>query len=121
MRTRPTRLGFCKRINRVMGLAGLVALATAAHANPSTAWTWDGSVPQRVVSSSVDVMIVRPLAAVRAGIGAALLVPASILASPACAVNLVNGADCRPVFEAPYEVLVAEPVDYAFKREIGEL
>lgn len=121
MRTRPNRPGFCNRIRRVIGLAALVSLATFAQASPSGAWTWDGSVPQRVFSSGVDVALVRPLAAIRAGIGAALLVPAAILASPACVVNVVTGADCRPVFEAPYDVLVGEPADYAFKREIGEL
>jgi hypothetical protein len=122
MRRRPTRPAFFNRIQRAIAPAALVALLMLAVASPSSAaWTWDGSLVQRILSSSVDLTIVRPLAAARAGVGAVLLVPASILASPACAVNLITGADCRPVFEAPYEVLLAEPADYAFKREIGEL
>lgn len=121
MRTRPTRLDSCQRITRVLALAALVALASIAQARPSAAWAWDGSMAQRILSTGVDVVLVRPLAAARAGIGAALLVPASILASPACAVNLATGADCRSVFETPYDVLLGEPAEYAFKRELGEL
>ncbi|MBK7948995.1 MAG: hypothetical protein IPK00_09670 [Deltaproteobacteria bacterium] len=124
MRTRPTRScpskGSSIRISRVTFLAAAVALLTVGHAQPSAA-EWEGSVGQRIISTGIDIAVLRPLAALRAGIGAVLFVPAAILASPACAVNAINGADCRPVFEAPYEVLVSEPAEYAFQRKMGEL
>lgn len=124
MRTRPTRScpskGSSLRISRVTFLAAAVALLMVGHAQPSAA-AWEGSVGQKIISTGIDVAVVRPLAALRAGIGAMLFVPAAILASPACAVNAINGEDCRPVFEAPYEVLVGEPAEYAFQRKMGEL
>ncbi len=123
MRTRPARSGNSNPITaRREWRAAAAGLSLAALLGaPSASAGWDGSAAQKTVSTGLDMIIVRPLAAARAGIGSVLLVPASILASPACAVNLVRGDSCRPIFEAPYEVLVAEPADYAFKREMGEL
>jgi hypothetical protein len=124
MRTRPTRsrpsIGSSIRISRAAFLAAAALMLLVSHARPSAA-AWEGSVGQKIVSTGIDMAVVRPLAALRAGIGAVLFVPAAILASPACAVNAINGADCRPVFEAPYEVLVGEPAEYAFQRKMGEL
>jgi len=137
MRTRPTRPG--SSIERSIpspsarlfsarrpGLAVLASLAAAAAhlgaAMPAAAETESAAeTATRVVATGVDATIVRPLAALRAGVGSVLLVPAAILASPACLVNLINSESCRPVYEAPYEVLVSEPADYAFNRKLGEL
>lgn len=119
MRTRPTRVGSSVRISS-MKMGAAVALASLFGVQPASA-AWDGSTAQRIASTGVDIVIVRPLAAVRAGIGSLFLVPAALLASPACVVNLVNGESCRPVYEAPYEVLVRDPAEYAFGREMGEL
>lgn len=99
--------------------AALLALSSAFVARPAAA-AWEGSTAQKAISSGLDLTIVRPLAAIRVGIGSVLLVPASVLASPACAVNLVRGESCRPVFEAGYDVLVGEPAEFAFQREVGE-
>lgn len=123
MRTRPARSGDSIRFSARQGLvvtATALSLCSLFAGSPAAA-AWDGSAAQKAVATGVDLTIVRPLAAVRAGIGSMLLVPASILASPACAVNLVRGESCRPVYEAAYEVLVGEPADYAFNREMGEL
>ncbi len=126
MRTRPARSGdsirFSARRGRVSTVAvlSLCTLVGLLGARPAAAG-WDGSTAQKAVSTGVDMTIVRPLAAVRAGLGSVLLVPASILASPACAVNMVRGESCRPVYEAAYDVLVGEPVEYAFNRKMGEL
>lgn len=124
MRTRPTRscpsMGSSIRISWVTLLAMIAALLVVGDARPSAA-AWEGSAGQKIVSTGLDIVVVRPLAALRAGIGAVLLIPAAIFASPACAVNAINGTDCRPVFEAPYEVLVGEPAEYAFQRKMGEL
>ena len=121
MRTRPTRHDCSIRTSSVTLLAAIAALLmVVSHAQPSRA-EWDGSVGQKILLTGVDMSIVRPLSALRVGAGAILFVPAAILASPACAVNAINGTECRSVFEAPYELLVTEPVEYAFKRKLGEL
>lgn len=136
MRTRPARFDTttrpCPASTRSVALArpsltATLALALALSAGLGVAGpavAEDGGMweaPQRAAATTLDLLIVRPLAAARTGIGALLLVPATILASPGCAVNLVTGADCRPIFEVPYEVLVQEPAEYAFGRELGEL
>ena len=128
MRLRPTRsIGSMEGspTRRATALAViLLSSIVLAAAGPALAEDGDGeavSAPERVLMTGLDIAIVRPLAALRAGVGSVLLVPATILASPGCLVNLANGADCRPIFEAPYEVLVAEPADYAFNRKMGEI
>lgn len=107
-------------------MAGAVAALALISAGPGVAESDDAdaseaSTAEQVALRGLDMVIVRPLAAVRAGIGSILLVPAAILATPACFVNLANNADCRPVYETPYDVLVAEPAEYAFGRPMGEL
>ena len=121
MRTRPTRFPSSIRSSWLTGCLGLALVLAAGSARPAAAWQWEGSTADRIISTGIDVSIVRPLAAVRAGVGAVMLVPAVIFASPGCAVNLIQGTDCRPNFEAPYELLVQEPVEYAFGRKLGEL
>lgn len=120
MRTRPTRGDYSIGEVVMHGLAGAAVLLSLLAAG-SAAAEWNGSTGQRAVSTGIDAAIVRPLAAARVAVGAALLVPASILASPACIVNLFSGDECGPVFQAPYDILVAEPADYAFHRPMGEL
>lgn len=138
MRTRPARFDSttrpCPASTRSVALARpsrtatwALALALALSAGLGVAGpavAEDGGMweaPQRAAATTLDLLVARPRAAARTGIGALLLVPATILASPGCAVNLVTGADCRPIFEVPYEVLVQEPAEYAFGRELGEL
>jgi hypothetical protein len=120
MRTRPTRGDYSIGDVVMHGLAGAGVLLSLIAAGPAAA-EWEGSTGQRVVATGMDAAIVRPLAAARVAVGAALLVPASILASPACIVNLFSGDECGPVFQAPFDILVAEPADYAFHRPMGEL
>ncbi len=126
MRTHPTRFGSSIRFSPVRWMTCALAMLTLVSTRPAMAETdesdaSDASTAERILLTGIDIAIVRPLAAFRAGIGSVLLVPAAILASPACLVNLVSGADCRPVYEAPYEVLLAEPAEYAFERKLGEL
>lgn len=128
MRTRPTRSigsmeGSPPRRATALAVILLASLLLAA-AGPALAEDDEGepvSAPERILMTGLDMTIIRPLAAFRAGVGSVLLVPATILASPGCLVNLVNGTDCRPIFEEPYEVLVGEPADYAFNRKMGDL
>ncbi len=126
MRTRPTRFGSPNRWTTTRLTAGAVAALALISAGPGAAQSDDAdesaaSRAEEVALKGVDMVIVRPLAAVRAGIGSILLVPAAILATPACFVNLANNTDCRPVYETPYNVLVSEPAEYAFGRPMGEL
>ncbi len=123
MRTHPTRLGSSIRFSSMRWMTCALALLTLVSTRPvmAEADSSDASTTERIFLTGLDIAIVRPLAVFRVGLGSVLLVPAAILASPACFVNLANGADCRPVYEAPYEVLVAEPADYAFQRRMGEL
>ena len=120
MRTRPTRGDYSIGDVVTHGMAGAAVLLSLIAAGPAAA-EWEGSTGQQAVAKGMDVVIVRPLATARVAVGAALLVPASILASPACIVNLFSGDECGPVFQAPYEILVADPADYAFHRPMGEL
>ena len=69
---------------------------------------YDG--PLRDFDVAFDLIVIRPLAAVTWGAGAALLVPASIMTAP-------NGWDS--VKEA-YDRLVREPGDYFYSRPLGE-
>lgn len=130
MQIRPTRPASSIRLHPTRRAAGVITALMFLASSPVAAieWPqmpdlpdWEGTTAQRVVLTGMDVTIVRPLAAARAGIGAILLVPAALIASPGCVVNLVTGADCRSIYEAPYEVLVGEPSEYAFERELGEL
>ena len=133
MRTCPTRFGSSIRfspISPTKWIACAAAVLALGSARPVLAGAEAGSgeadesatsTTQQIVLTGLDMAIVRPLAAFRVGIGSLLLVPAAILASPACFVNLANHADCRPVYEAPYDVLVGEPAEYAFGRKMGEL
>ena len=136
MRTRPTRFGSSIRFSPISPLskmkwiacaAAVLALISARHvlagagAESGDAGESTTSTTQQVLLTGLDMAIVRPLAAFRVGIGSILLVPAAILASPACFVNLAHHTDCRPVYEAPYDVLVGEPAEYAFGRKLGEL
>ena len=94
-------------------LAGLATLLLVAPhtlvATPSAA-AWEGSAGEDVLATSIDVLIVRPLASIRVLLGGLLMVPASLLASP-------GG---KPAIEDAYQVLVEEPMEYAFEREIGD-
>ena len=134
MRTRPTRFGSSIRLSPVSPIwkmkwiacaAAVLALISArpvlAGAGSDEADESATSTTQQIVLTGLDMAIVRPLAAFRVGVGSLLLLPAALLASPACFVNLANHADCRPVYEAPYDVLVGEPAEYAFGRKMGEL
>ncbi|MAG29597.1 MAG: hypothetical protein CL908_01735 [Deltaproteobacteria bacterium] len=97
-----------RRFCALLGASTILLAAT-----PSTAadgFRWDGSQAQRAVSQGVDAVIVRPLAAARVVVGAALLVPAALLASP-------GG---REGIDGAYEIFIEEPVTYAFVRKLGE-
>ena len=120
MRMRPARLHSPIRPSTIQWMGGAVALLfSLAAAGPSAA-AWEGSTAERIVTTGLDLAIVRPLAVVRTGVGWALLVPAAILASPACLVNLASGEECGPVYSTPYDILVGEPAEYAFSRKLGE-
>lgn len=78
-------------------------------AQPSSA-EWNGAAVEEVAAKVVDAVIVRPLAALRVGVGAVFFVPGSLLASP-------SG---KEGINTAYDVLIAAPMEYAFDRELGD-
>jgi hypothetical protein len=99
---------------RRITIAGLAALLLIGGASTASAeddkWRWEGSEAEKVTATTIDLLIVRPLATVRVAVGAALMIPASLFASP-------SG---REGIDGAYEVLLEEPSAYAFNRPIGE-
>ena len=70
---------------------------------------WD-YLTEDVIAKGLDAMLIRPLGAVRVAIGAMFLVPASLFSAPG-GLDSIRGA---------YEVLLEEPMEFAFKRELGD-
>jgi hypothetical protein len=93
-------------------LASLAAASLLFVAIPSAAadWDWEGSKAEEITAKGVDALIVRPLASMRVIIGGALYIPAIILASP-------SGKEGR---DGAYDTFLAEPVEYAFDRKLGD-
>jgi len=91
-------------------LSCLILAVTLASAQPALAQGFEGSKTEDVMAKGLDALLVRPLGAVRVVVGAAFLIPASLLASP-------GGMES---VRAAYEVLVDEPVEFAFRRELGD-
>ena len=91
-------------------LIGLTFIGALAAAQPSFA-DWESSKEKaaEVSAKALDALVVRPLATARVIVGAALMVPSSILVAP-------SG---REGLETAYDVLLAAPMDYAFNRELG--
>jgi hypothetical protein len=71
---------------------------------------WEGSKAEDATAKGVDALFVRPLAAIRVAVGAVFMVPASLFAAP-------GG---RETLDAAYEVLLEQPIEYAFRRELGD-
>ncbi|MBJ22536.1 MAG: hypothetical protein GY910_07005 [bacterium] len=91
-------------------LASLAAAALLFSAAPAAAIEWEGSTAENILAKTIDAAIVRPLASVRVVLGGILAVPAMILASPSGKEG-IDGA---------YEVLLSQPIEYAFARELGD-
>ncbi|MFK7898784.1 MAG: hypothetical protein AB8G23_23325 [Myxococcota bacterium] len=90
--------------------AGMAACLILMSAAPSAAWEWEGSEAERITATGLDAAFVRPLAAIRVVMGAMFFLPASVLASP-------SG---REGITGAYDIFLAEPMEYVFKRELGE-
>jgi len=91
-------------------MAGSAAEEEEAAAEPAPVeehW-YDGAM--RGLDVGVDLVVVRPLAAVTWGAGAALFVPAAVMTAP-------NGWDS---VKESYDRLVREPGDYLYSRPLGE-
>jgi len=91
-------------------LSCLVFVGALAAAQPSFAdWESSKAKAEEVSAKALDAIVVRPLATLRVIVGAALMVPSSILVAP-------SG---REGYETAYDVLIVAPMDYAFHRELG--
>lgn len=87
-------------------LAAGLLLPGAVHAEKSR-W-YDG--PVRALDVTVDVVVVRPLAALTLACGAILFVPAALLSAP-------SGRD---VIEEAWERFVTTPGEQVWERPLGE-
>ena len=72
---------------------------------------WEGTRAQEITSSTLDLLIVRPLATGRVIVGSLLFLPAALLSLPME----------QEGFDGAFDTLIAEPSEYAFQRKIGEL
>ena len=97
------------RASSTRAFACLAAATLLLSASPSTA-AWEGSRGEDALAKGVDALIVRPLASARVVIGAIMFLPAALLSSP-------SG---KEGFDIAYDTLIAEPVEYAFRRELGD-
>lgn len=79
-------------------------------AAPAGAFEWEGSAAEENSAKAADALLVRPFAALRVVLGAVLMVPASIFSAPGGREN----------FDTAYEVLLELPIEYAFRRELGD-
>lgn len=91
-------------------LASISASMLLLSATSSLAVEWEGSKAEDITAKGVDALIVRPIASVRVVVGAALAIPAFLLTSP-------SG---KEGIDAAYDTLIAEPMEYAFNRKLGE-
>jgi hypothetical protein len=66
---------------------------------------------QDITVKTVDVVFVRPLAAARVFVGALMFVPAALFSLPMG----------QEGFDAAYDTLIDEPMEYAFRRKLGEM
>jgi hypothetical protein len=97
---------------RGTGLLAVAALAVALL-HPAPSWAADEPAPAQwlqIANKTFDVLVLRPAGVVMALSGAALFVPAALLASP---------GGKAPVTVA-YEHFVSVPFDNAFMRPIGD-
>jgi len=76
----------------------------------SDGWKWEGSRADEIVGVGFDALIIRPLATIRVGVGAAFLLPAALLSAP-------GGG--RDAVEEAYQFFVGDPAEYAFARDLG--
>lgn len=101
-----SRCGHCATLLTV-SLILLVAQPSMAIAD----FKWEGSTAEHVLAQTVDVVLIRPLALLRVAVGAAIFLPAALVTAPGGRTNI----------EEVYDIFVAESVDYAFRRKLGDL
>ena len=93
--------------------AAFVSSMILLAATPSMAafeFSWEDSAAERIATQGVDVVIVRPISLVRAAMGMVLVIPAALLAAP-------GGQES---IDEVLQVFIVEPVNYVFRRRIGE-
>lgn len=92
------------------GLAALCLAVTPAGSARAVDIGFEGSLAEDIVATSLDAMIVRPLASARLLVGSVLFVPSLLFSLPMG----------REGFDGAYDTMIAEPYEYAFEREMGE-
>ena len=89
--------------------------APEAAAPASATTTGTGGMPSQEemltgLAKAHDALIIRPLATVRVIIGAVFMIPASVFSAPSGMEGL----------QASYDTLIDAPVEYAFRRPLGD-
>ena len=104
------------RASLAPALSSLVLIVALLLPQPSAAekgepsWQWEGSAAEEGLAKGLDAVLLRPFGAVRVIAGAVLMIPAALFAAP-------GG---REGIDAAYEVLIDAPIEYAFKRPLGD-
>jgi hypothetical protein len=88
-----------------------ILVASPAFAADSASFSWEDSRAQDVTAKTLDVLIVRPLAAIRVIFGALIFVPTFLISLPMG----------QEGFDGAYEILIDDPIEYAFLRDIGDM
>lgn len=107
---RPTRIR--ARLASLAATLMVAALLLPAAPVQAAPWDWEfeGSKAEDVLATGIDLVIVRPLASARVVVGFLFFLPAAALSAP-------SG---REGFDGAYDLMIQEPVEYAFVREIGQ-
>lgn len=93
---------------RAIALPTVTLALAVLLAGPAAAET--KSDPAAAAAFAFDLVVVRPFGLVATAVGAVMFIPAAILTSP-------NGRDA---IEEAFDVFVAAPGEYIYKRPLGE-
>ncbi len=86
------------------------ATSSSAAFDSWSEFSWEGSAAERVTAQGIDAVIVRPISLVRAAIGMVFVLPAALFAAP-------GGQES---IDEALEVFIVDPVNYVFRRKLGE-
>lgn len=90
--------------------AGAQDMSDGGSTEASTGGMPTGEEILTEAAKAYDALLIRPLATARVILGTALMIPASIFSAPSGMEGL----------QASYDTLIDAPVEYAFRRELGD-
>lgn len=89
-------------------LPSLALALMLSTSQPSFAADWGAAAAEEGAGKAFDILVFRPLGTLRVIVGAAMMLPAVVFAAPSGEIKTV------------YEILLEEPIEYAFERELGD-